>query len=142
MKRTLFVLMLSLATVVGMAQHRGGHGPRGHEHHSEMRHEAHHMMNCASPEQVAMVLHVLENQSFEDKKLEVAKLCTVLASFTVRDLASMAAKFTFDDKRKEFLIFAYRNCYDPENYYLLRDSFSFRSNFDEMMEAVLPGYKR
>ena len=89
-----------------------------------------------------MSLRTLESQSFDDKKLEIAKLCVTLASFEVRDLAQMASKFSFDDNRKAFLIYAYQTCCDRENYYLLRDAFSFRSNFDEMMETILPGYKR
>ena len=131
--------------MTGMAQqHHGEPGGRGHKggHHGhEVRQEVRYT-ECARPEQVAMVLQVMENQSFDDKKLEVAKLCVSLAAFEVHDLATIAAKFSFDDKRKEFLIYAHQTCCDPERYFLLRDCFSFRSNFDEMMEAVLPGYRR
>lgn len=87
-------------------------------------------------------MQVLENQSFDDKKLEVARLCVTLGHFCVDDLARMAAVFSFDDNRTKFLIYAYDFCQDQQNYYMLRDVFSFRSSFDTMMETVMPGYRR
>jgi len=146
MKKTIFVLMLSLATVAGMAQGRHG-GPRGNdkghgrgpakEFQQDVRH-----FHGATPEQMQLVLQVLDNQSFDDKKLEIGKLCVVLGHFCTRDLALMAEKFSFDDNRKQFLIDAYPYCVDPQNYYSLKEVFQFRSNFDEMMEKTHPGYSR
>ena len=138
-KRILLVVALVAASMVGMAQHH--HEGPGKGHRPAHRQEARYIP-CANAEQTMMVLKTIENQSFDDKKLEIAKLCVSLAPFEVRDLAQMAAKFSFDDRRKEFLIYAYQTCCDPENYYLLKESFSFRSNFDEMMETILPGYRR
>lgn len=141
MKKSIFVIMMALVSMVGMAQHHSGK-PGGNGHNKEHYEVFRPAPPCASHDQVAMSLRVIEDQSFDDKKLEIAKLCVTLAPFEVRDLASIAAKFSFDDSRKAFLIYAYRTCCDPENYYYLRDVFSFRSNFDEMMEAVMPGYLR
>ena len=141
MKKSIFVIMMALVSMVGMAQHHHIE-PAGKHHHGPAPRQEVQVIPCASHDQVAMSLRVIENQSFDDKKLEIAKLCVTLAPFEVRDLASIAAKFSFDDSRKAFLIYAYRTCCDPENYYYLRDVFSFRSNFDEMMEAVMPGYRR
>lgn len=142
MKRKLLVVVMAMIAVVGMAQHHGGHQPKGGHHKGHEPRQEVRYVECASPEQVEMALRVIENQSFDDKKLEVAKLCATLVPLEVFDLARIAATFSFDDKRKEFLIYAYRTCCNPDSYYLLRDCFSFRSNFDDMMEAVLPGYRR
>ena len=89
-----------------------------------------------------IVMQVLKNQSFDDKKLEVAKMCAAIGSFCVRDLAQMAEEFSFDENRLEFFKFAYAYCVDPENYPMLRDSFSFKSNFDNLMEFIYPNWKR
>ena len=146
MKKTLLVLMLSLMTVFGMAQGRHG-GSRGNDRgHGrgpgrEYPHEMHHQP-CATPEQMQLVLQVIDNQSFDDKKLEIGKLCVVLGHFCTNDLARIAEKFSFDDNRKAFLIYAYPYCVDPQNYYSLKEVFQFRSNFDEMMEKTHPGYNR
>ena len=143
MKRYFLVCMMAMLAVVGMAQHHHGgpgKGPKGGHHGPAPRQEVY--IPCANADQMGMALRAIESQSFDDKKLEIAKLCVSLAPFEVRDLARMAAVFSFDDKRKEFLIYAYYTCCDPENYYMLKESFSFRSNFDEMMEATHPGYQR
>ena len=141
MKKTIFVLMLALVSVGMMAQPRGGHGSE-RDPRSVRNHGGHHHIECATHDQMGMVLRALDNQSFDDKKLELSKLCVVLGHFCTDDLARMAKKFSFDDSRKEFLKFAYEYCEDPQNYYDLRDVFTFRGQFDDMMREVHPGGKR
>lgn len=137
MKRILFVLLLALTTVAANAQHHPDHhGP----HHDNRPPRP--QIECATHEQMTMTMRVLDQQSFEDKKLEVAKLCVTLGHFCVDDLARMATSFSFDENRLSFLIYAYDYCQDPQNYYSLRDSFSFRSNFDTLMDTVQPKHKR
>lgn len=135
MKKIFFILVLALTTITAGAQHH--HGDRGP--HDRGRGRNH--IECATHEQMSMVMHTLGQQSFDDKKLEIAKLCVALGHFCVDDLARMAAVFSFDDSRLTFLTFAYQYCEDPQNYYDLRDSFSFRSNFDTMMDTVRPGHR-
>ena len=135
MKKLFFILVLALMTVTAGAQHR--HGDR--DSHDRGRGRNH--IECATHDQMSMVMHTLGQQSFDDKKLEIAKLCVVLGHFCVDDLARMASVFSFDDSRLSFLTFAYQYCEDPQNYYDLRDSFSFRSNFDTMMDTVRPGHR-
>ena len=136
MKKLFFILLLALTTMTVGAQHRHDHNaPHGRGH------EKHHI-ECATREQMGMAMQVLNQQSFDDKKLEIAKLCVVLGHFCVEDLARMASVFSFDDSRLTFLIFAYDYCEDPQYYYALRDAFSFSSNFDTLMDTVQPGYRR
>ena len=135
MKKLFFILVLALMTITAGAQHR--HGDR--DSHDRGRGRNH--IECATHDQMSMVMHTLGQQSFDDKKLEIAKLCVALGHFCVDDLARMAAVFSFDDSRLSFLTFAYQYCEDPQNYYDLRDSFSFRSNFDTMMDTVRPGHR-
>ena len=136
MKRVFLIALMALVTMSGMAQrpHHGDHGERGHG--------GRRYIECATPQQMSMTMQVLEQQAFDDKKLEIAKLCVTLGHFCTSDLAKMAAKFSFDDNRLAFLRYAYDYCEDPENYFALRDVFTFRSNFDSLMESVMPGYER
>ena len=130
MKKLFFILVLALSAVTVGAQHHHDHQPpQGRPH------DRHHI-ECATHEQMNMAMQVLNQQSFDDKKLEIAKLCVVLGHFCVDDLARMAKVFSFDENRLTFLIFAYDYCEDPQNYYALRDTFSFRSNFDTLMDTV------
>ena len=135
-------VMLALAAVmmaVGMMahpphHHESGRGPgRGHEH-SPARHVV-----CATPEQLSMTLYVVGNQSFDDKKLEIAKLAVTLGHFCTYDLARVAQLFSFDENRLAFLLYAHAYCEDPQNYPALRDVFSFQSNYDELIRSLYPG---
>ena len=120
-------------------RHKGGHMPPPGAVHHEPRGR---YIECATPKQLGMAIRVLEQQSFDDKKLEIAELCVTIGHFCVDDLARLAKVFSFDDKRLQFLIYAYDYCEDPQNYYSLCDVFSFRSNFDTLMETVQPGLRR
>ena len=96
----------------------------------------------ANAEQLQRALQVIEKQSYDDKRMEIAKLCVVLCPFPVRDLAKMANCFTMEDRKVDFLIFAHAYCPDKENYYMLRDVLRYRSDYDKLMERTQPGYRR
>jgi hypothetical protein len=139
--KKLFILLAAVIVAVGMMAQpphryeteRGhGHGP-GHNHGSE-RH-----IVCASPDQLSMTLQVVGNQSFDDKKLEIAKLAVTLGHFCTDDLARVAQLFSFDDNRLTFLLYAHAYCEDPQNYPILRDAFAFQSNYDKLMQTLYPG---
>lgn len=147
MKKSIFVIMMALVSVVCVAQlnygdHHGDRGGHGHKGHHEPPRKEVRYIGAASPEQVMMVLDVVGKQSFDDNKMEVAKLSAALASFRVDDLARIAKLFSFESNKVEFLKYAYYTCYDPEHYYMLRDCLRFSSDFDELMDAVMPGYRR
>lgn len=85
-----------------------------------------------------MTMHVLRQQSFDDKKLEIAKLAVTLGRFCTNDLAHMASLFSFDESRLDFLLYAHAYCEDAQNYPMLRDVFTFQSNYDEMIRTLYP----
>lgn len=85
-----------------------------------------------------MTVQVIGQQSFDDKKLEIAKLAVTLGHFCTDDLARVAALFSFDDSRLAFLLYAYDYCEDPQHYPSLRDVFSFQSNYDELIRTIYP----
>lgn len=144
MKKYLLMVLICLTSVGVMAQHHHDNRHPSHEqHHHEQHHAPHHPAHApilyATPEQLHMALEVLEKQSFDDKRMEVAKLCVVLCPFSVRDLARMASCFTMEDSKVKFLIFAHPYCPDRENYYMFRDVLRYRSDFDKLMDTVEPG---
>ena len=136
MKKAVWMVLFALVTVGMMAQ--PPHGQRGRDNRGPGDRPGHgrEKIECATNEQLHMSLQVLENQTFDERRLEVAQLCVTLGRFCTNDLERMARKFSFDDNRKKFLTYAYRYCSDPWNYYSLRDVFEYRSNFDEMMDSV------
>lgn len=136
MKKNLFILCLIAALVLpvnAVAQHHHHHYP------GPSRRE---LPPCATAEQMQAVMQTLKGQSFDDKKLEIAQLCVVIGLFCTDDLAVMAKTFSFEDNRLAFLKFAYPYCTDPERYPTLRDSFSFSSNYDALMDYIYPDMRR
>lgn len=135
-------------------QHDSHHDDNHHHdgHHDGHHHHHHHHqtppppapapVKVATPEQLQWALQVLDKQSYDDKRMEVAKLCVVLCPFPVKDLARMVDRFTMEDNKVKFLTFAHHYCPDPENYYRLRDALRYRSDYDKLMEAVDPHYHR
>lgn len=85
-----------------------------------------------------MTIQVVGQQSFDDKKLEIAKLAVTLGHFCTDDLARLASLFAFDDSRLTFLLYAHAYCEDPQNYPTLRDVFAFQSNYEELIRTLYP----
>ena len=115
-----------------MAQPPHRHEPRP-GHGGPARHVV-----CATPEQLSMTIQVVGNQSFDEKKLEIAKLAVTLGHFCTDDLARVAQLFSFDENRLAFLLYAHAYCEDPQNYPSLRDVFAFQSNYDELIRTLYP----
>lgn len=120
-------------------QHNNHHGNQPGHHHPA---PAPAPVLTANAEQVQWALQIIQKQSYDDKRMEVAKLCVVLCPFTTRDLGRMVDLFTMEDRKVDFLIFAHPYCPDKENYYFLRDKLRYRSDQDKLMERVQPGYRR
>ena len=139
MKKLFFLLTMVMVVGTMTAQHYPGrHNPHNPPHTE--RHQPHHTP-CATPDQMYQLMHTLKNQSFDDKRLEVAELCVILGSFCTDDLARMASTFTYDDKRLEFLKYAYPYCVDKEQYPRLHDCFTFRTNYDALIRYIYPSRK-
>ena len=135
-KKILFLLAAAMIAVGMMAQ-PPHHAPKHHHGPEHGNGPARHIV-CATPEQLSMTLQVVGNQSFDDKKLEIAKLAVTLGHFCTDDLARVAGLFSFDENRLAFLLYAHAYCEDPQNYPSLRDVFSFQSNYDELIRTLYP----
>ena len=138
-KKVLLLLAAGMMAVGMMAQpphhHESGHH---HGHHQGHGPNPARTIICASDEQLSMTLQVVGAQSFDDKKLEIAKLAVTLGHFCTDDLARVAQLFSFDENRLTFLLYAHAYCQDPQNYPSLRDAFSFQSNYDELIRTLYP----
>ena len=134
--KKLFLFCLTAMMAIGLMAQPPRH--HDHDHNDGHRHAPQRHILCATPEQLSMTVHVIGQQSFDEKKLEIAKLAVTLGHFCTDDLARVAALFSFDDSRLAFLLYAYDYCEDPQNYPSLRDVFSFQSNYDELIRTIYP----
>lgn len=90
----------------------------------------------ADAQQVSAIIKYLKDINMEADRLEAAKKCTHMYAIETRDLERIAKLFNFDENRLEFYKAAYRNCPDKGNYITLKNSFTFSSNFDKLVEYI------
>lgn len=88
----------------------------------------------ATPEQVMMMVDYIKSLSFDDKKVEAAMVFVRLKPIPAEGLARIAKEMSFDDNRLEFLKRAYDYCPNRQDYLVVLDVFSFKSNEDKMIE--------
>lgn len=146
MKRNILLAIFAFAAMGMTAQnYRNGHDGAYNEHAKMVRQYGGEMPHrdyvyngyMASCEQVDKVVRLISRSSFDDNKLEIAKVCVSLCPFSVSDLARIARLFSFDENRLEFLKYAYQYCPESEHYYVLRESFTFRSNADKLSRFIV-----
>ncbi len=78
----------------------------------------------------------IAEKSFDDTRLTLARQVVkshCLSAVMIRDLMSI---FSFEDSRLQLAKYAVDYCYDPENYFVVNDSFTFESSIDELNEYL------
>ncbi|MNY59968.1 hypothetical protein D3C86_1964700 [compost metagenome] len=78
----------------------------------------------------------LRAESFDSNRLKSARAYAAKTNLSAYQVKEIAATFTFDNNRLDWAKTAYKNCYDRENYFLLRDSFTFVSNYNDLQDYV------
>lgn len=81
-------------------------------------------------------LQLLDNESFDSKKLESSKKYADKTGLSAQQIADIAKKFTFDSNRLDWAKYAYKSCYDKANYFLLKSTFSFSSNYSALEDFI------
>ncbi len=94
-----------------------------------------------SPTSFAHLLQQIRHKAFDDERLQMARWLVRHRCFTSRQILHILQLFSFDDQRLALARYAYRYVYDPENYTVVLDAFSFADNRRKLMrylETELP----
>lgn len=142
--KKLFIILFALVAISASAQNNTWrsntqHGEEygivgaghGHGGHGDMM-----MVAPASKDEAEMVIKLVKHTSFDDNKLEVAKVCIALRPMFASDIEAIARCFSFDDGKLQFLKYAYPFCVDKENAINFGRVFSFKSNSDKLYEFI------
>lgn len=78
----------------------------------------------------------ISRADFDDNRLQTAKQIANSNCLTAAQIARISQSFEFDDNRLSFAKFAYNSCLDPQNYYLLNDSFEYDSNIRALQNYI------
>lgn len=81
-------------------------------------------------------LQIIRNESFDNNRLKTAKQYAMQNKLYAEQIAQIAATFSFDSNRLDFAKAAYNNCIDKGNYFLLQPTFSFSSNYNNLMKWI------
>lgn len=96
------------------------------------------MPGCAtmSPANFNAAVQRVSALDFDDTRLQTTKQIAGSNCLTSAQVARLAKTFEFDDNRLSFAKFAYNNCLDPQNYYLVNDSFVYDSNIQALQNYI------
>lgn len=125
------VMFLSTLTIVAQSNNvesRHRRGPQRREHVC--------VIPPYSEDEIAEITAYVKKQNFDSDMMPIAMLFVKIRPITVKGLASIAKLFSFDDKRRDFLLFAYDYCVDKENFFSLRNTFSFSSEAEKMYKNL------
>lgn len=86
-----------------------------------------------APETFAGFMAQIRSTTFESNKVNLAKTVISVHGINVGQLKLLLAEFTFDSNKLDVAKFAYAYTFDPENYFLLHNSFTFESNARSLM---------
>lgn len=78
-------------------------------------------------------LTILRKESFDSNRLKMATNYVNQRQLSAQQIKQIAKLFDFDSNRLQFAKDAYDNCYDQYNYFLLRDVFTFASNYNSLI---------
>lgn len=74
----------------------------------------------------------ISTKNFESSKLQVARQITQSNCLTCTQVREIMGLFSFESSKLEFAKFAFPFTVDPNNYYLVNDSFGFSSSIDDL----------
>ncbi len=78
----------------------------------------------------------MEEESFSDNQLDLAKQAFVSRYVSVKQLKSLAQVFTHESDVIQLYKMAYKRTVDPENFYKLRSTLKFSSSKEELDEIM------
>ena len=141
--KKLFIALFAMVAISASAQNNNGwHSDNHHDdtygvvNTKHRGHDDHLMIAPASKEEAEMVIKLIKKTSFDDNRLEIAKVCLTLRPMFASDIEAMARCFSFDEGRLQFLKYAYPLCVDKENAVNFGRTFTFKSNSEKLYEFI------
>lgn len=84
----------------------------------------------------SQILKIIKDESFDNNRLKIANSYAAHNQLSAMQIKEIVETFSFDSYRLKFAKAAYRNCYDKQNYLLLRSAFTFTSNYNSLITYI------
>jgi hypothetical protein len=85
---------------------------------------------------MAAIMAAIDDESFDEGKIIVAKQATSKKCLTVDQIKQIMEEFSFSKNKLSFAKYAYKRCYNPDDYYQVNGAFDFSSDKEEMNEFI------
>ncbi len=86
---------------------------------------------------MSVIMASISQEPFDDTRLNYLKTVTISKQpFTTDQIRRIAQTFTFDNRRMEYVQFAFKYCYDPDNFFTLTDVFVHKSDKDKILKFI------
>lgn len=95
-----------------------------------------HEMQFICDGEFASVADAVYGRTFDSDKISMAKQAIGTRFVSAVQVARLMGYFTFESSKLDFAKWAYRHCWDQQNYYLVNDAFTFSSSVRELDEFI------
>ena len=102
----------------------------------EHRHRDGEPYGKVSSSDMSAIIKALKNETFDSSREKLADMIVAGNLLTSRQITDMAKTFQFDSNRYDFLLYAYRNCVDPQNYVIAANTLQFSTNRSDLMRKI------
>lgn len=92
--------------------------------------------DAMSPSDFSDAKNSIENQSFSDGKLTVAKQILNSNCVNSSQVKEMMSLFSYESSKLDIAMYAYDHTTDPQNYYKINDGFTYSSSVDELNKFI------
>lgn len=92
--------------------------------------------NLISNSNFQQFINSLSQSSFDSNKLIEAKNYAKQGNLSANQIAEISKQFSFDSNRLDWAKYAYGKCYDKVNYFVLKNTFAFQSNYKSLEEYI------
>lgn len=82
------------------------------------------------------IIKALRDEDFDSTRGKIARMIVCGSLLTTRQIADMAKTFDYDSNRLDFLLYAFDNCVDPQNYYIASNTLEYGSNRNNLMSRI------
>lgn len=92
--------------------------------------------NVNNDQAFQQLLKILADEPFDSNRMDVAKGYANRTMMSAQQIADISTKFTFDNSRLDWAKYAYHKCYDKANYFLLKSTFTYSSNYSALEKYI------
>lgn len=92
--------------------------------------------NYASDQSFQSFLSLMNDEAFDSNRLSFAKNYANTNTLSAQQISTIGKQFSFDSNRLDWAKHAYSHCFDKQNYFLLKSTFTFSSNYNELVEYI------